>query len=77
MKNYAIYDSPYGPIKIGYNQDAITELGVIKLEKGEDMGCPSSISDRANAQLKEYFAGKRTTFDLPLHPVGTDFQKKV
>lgn len=77
MKNYAIYDSPYGPIKIGYNQDAITELGVIKLEKGEDMGCPSTISDGANAQLKEYFAGKRTTFDLPLHPVGTDFQKKV
>ena len=28
-------------------------------------------------QLKEYFAGKRTAFDLPLDFHGTDFQKKV
>lgn len=28
-------------------------------------------------QLKEYFAGKRRRFDLPLAPEGTDFQLKV
>jgi methylated-DNA-[protein]-cysteine S-methyltransferase len=28
-------------------------------------------------QLSEYFAGKRTEFDLPLQPDGTEFQKKV
>ncbi|MFV0923090.1 methylated-DNA--[protein]-cysteine S-methyltransferase [Sphingomonas parapaucimobilis] len=28
-------------------------------------------------QLSEYFAGKRRVFDLPLDPVGTDFQKAV
>ncbi len=28
-------------------------------------------------QLEEYFAGARTTFDLPLDPVGTDFQQDV
>lgn len=28
-------------------------------------------------QLEEYFSGKRCTFDLPLHLVGTPFQKKV
>jgi methylated-DNA-[protein]-cysteine S-methyltransferase len=28
-------------------------------------------------QLMEYFAGQRTTFDLPLEPDGTAFQKKV
>jgi methylated-DNA-[protein]-cysteine S-methyltransferase len=28
-------------------------------------------------QLSEYFAGKRTRFDLPLQPYGTQFQKKV
>ena len=32
----------------------------------------------ATSQLSEYFAGKRTTFDLPLDPSrGTAFQKKV
>ena len=28
-------------------------------------------------ELKEYFSGKRREFDLPLAPVGTDFQKQV
>jgi len=28
-------------------------------------------------QLKEYFSGKRTEFQLKLNPQGTDFQKKV
>jgi methylated-DNA-[protein]-cysteine S-methyltransferase len=32
---------------------------------------------RAVEQLNEYFAGKRTAFDLPLDPKGTEFQKKV
>ena len=28
-------------------------------------------------QLAEYFAGDRTTFDLSIHPVGTDFQRRA
>ena len=32
---------------------------------------------RAAAQLAEYFAGTRRRFDLPLAPVGTDFQRRV
>lgn len=28
-------------------------------------------------QLREYFAGTRNQFDLPLEPTGTEFQKKV
>jgi methylated-DNA-[protein]-cysteine S-methyltransferase len=28
-------------------------------------------------QLAEYFAGKRSQFELPLEPRGTEFQKKV
>ena len=31
----------------------------------------------AERQLKDYFAGKRTSFDLPLDFHGTDFQKRV
>ncbi|MEH3045619.1 methylated-DNA--[protein]-cysteine S-methyltransferase [Sphingomonas adhaesiva] len=31
----------------------------------------------AATQLAEYFAGTRTAFDLPLAPVGTDFQRAV
>lgn len=32
---------------------------------------------RAAAQLAEYFAGTRTRFDLPLAPIGTEFQRRV
>jgi methylated-DNA-[protein]-cysteine S-methyltransferase len=32
---------------------------------------------RASAQLAEYFAGQRRTFDLPLAPEGTPFQHSV
>lgn len=35
------------------------------------------ILGRAAEQLTEYFAGHRTTFELPLAPVGTDFQQRV
>jgi len=33
--------------------------------------------EKAATQLKEYFAGKRTEFDLPLSLAGTDFQRSV
>jgi methylated-DNA-[protein]-cysteine S-methyltransferase len=33
--------------------------------------------DRAEAQLAEYFAGTRRTFDLDLDPAGTDFQLRA
>lgn len=28
-------------------------------------------------EIREYFAGTRQTFEIPLHPVGTDFQIEV
>ncbi|MBS1774118.1 MAG: methylated-DNA--[protein]-cysteine S-methyltransferase [Bacteroidetes bacterium] len=33
--------------------------------------------DKLEQQINEYIAGTRKEFDLPLHFVGTDFQKKV
>src|SRR5205085_6126956 len=31
----------------------------------------------AARQVREYFAGERTSFDLPLAPAGTDFDREV
>jgi methylated-DNA-[protein]-cysteine S-methyltransferase len=33
--------------------------------------------DEVRTQLAEYFAGERRDFDLPLHAIGTVFQKRV
>ncbi len=38
---------------------------------------PSEVILRTESQLDEYFSGKRTVFQIPLCPVGTDFQKRV
>jgi methylated-DNA-[protein]-cysteine S-methyltransferase len=37
----------------------------------------NGVLKEAAQQLKEYFAGQRKTFDLPLGPKGTEFQEKV
>lgn len=38
---------------------------------------PSALLKRAARQLDDYFDGKRRTFDVPLKPAGTAFQRKV
>ena len=37
----------------------------------------SPVIEQAQRQLNEYFLCQRQTFDIPLHPIGTDFQHKV
>ncbi len=37
----------------------------------------SGVTDEAGRQLDEYFASKRTVFDIPLVFAGTDFQRRV
>jgi methylated-DNA-[protein]-cysteine S-methyltransferase len=43
--------------------------------EGEDQA--ERILDDAVVQLDDYFAGRRRTFDLPLEPLGTEFQLSV
>ncbi|MBR3689957.1 MAG: methylated-DNA--[Eggerthellaceae bacterium] len=42
---------------------------------GENRAC--ELSNLCATQLLEYFAGRRTAFDLPLKPQGSEFQIKV
>jgi methylated-DNA-[protein]-cysteine S-methyltransferase len=37
----------------------------------------SEVIEKCIDQLNEYFNGKRKQFEIPIHFVGTDFQKKV
>ncbi len=37
----------------------------------------SAVLSVAHRQLSEYFDGERRAFDLPLRPVGTEFQRRV
>ena len=53
----------------------ITRLDFADEELKEQHSC--EILEIAKKQLHEYFANTRQTFDLPLLPFGTEFQKKI
>ena len=56
------------------------EMGISAITVAEDGSVSNEIPlvlQEAVVQLQSYFEGKRTEFDLPLHPQGTDFQQKV
>lgn len=71
-----IFDTKIGKIIITANSNNVLAINFhdekenIKLHTNE-------ITNLTKKQLLEYFDGKRTKFDLPLHIVGTDFQKSV
>jgi methylated-DNA-[protein]-cysteine S-methyltransferase len=77
----------YMPTAIGRLMLAADERGLrhVDFEKGKypatigedwERGSTAALRETC-AQLKAYFAGKLTEFDLPLTPRGTDFQQQV
>lgn len=53
------------------------KLRLLRYMKAEFKIETSSILELTKKQLDEYFTGNRKIFEIPLHPVGTEFQKKV
>ena len=72
--HYTVYEYPLCRLKLGCSGEALVSLDFTDDPPG---GEPTDLSTRADRQLREYFAGERRAFDLPLAPEGTDFQKKV
>lgn len=69
-------DTPVGPLTLYEANGAITALTWEGSGTASD-GDESPLLHEAARQLREYFAGTRQDFDLPLAPRGTDFQKAV
>jgi len=68
-------DSPLGRLTLCASDDGLTGIDFSRGLLGTR--CEHSLLDRCKAQLAEYFAGTRTTFDLPLASAGTPFQQSV
>lgn len=78
MKNIFFYDTIIGRIAIIDNGEEITHIEIAEDKYSEDINiCETVLIKRAANQLLEYLEGKRKSFDLPLNPKGTEFQKKV
>ena len=73
-------DTPIGILKLSFNEkfelgSAIFPEYEITLPVANGLG--SVKIQRVKKQFEEYFNGTRKTFDIPLSPEGTEFQKKV
>lgn len=80
--NYDYLNTPIGPVLIAGDADAIRRIAFPKNGKPVQPEPEWKHSARgpvgeAIRQLREYFAGRRTGFDLPLAPQGTPFQRAV
>lgn len=78
---HTVIDSPVGPLTLVGTGDALSGLYMSRQRHrppAETFG-PSDPAPftEATRQLRDYFAGQRTEFDLPLAPHGTEFQLRV
>lgn len=65
--------SPIGTLTITEQDGAITAIDWGNAKNEAD----TPLLTNARLQLKEYFSGDRSEFDLPLSPSGTEFQRAV
>ncbi len=74
MTYVSFLESPIGILRILSNGNGITEIKFMDFDGPED---PDVHTESAKTQLREYFSGNRTVFQLDLQPDGTDFEQKV
>lgn len=75
----ALVPSPVGPLYIEVEDGHLTRLYTAehKLHAHAEAAPRDARLGAIAQQLDEYFAGERTTFDLPLHETGTPFELRV
>ncbi|PIB28632.1 methylated-DNA--[protein]-cysteine S-methyltransferase [Maribacter sp. 4G9] len=72
----AFIHTPLGTTKLEGDENGLSAITVLDSNEEPTDIIPIELED-AVYQLKEYFEGSRTQFDLVLNPSGTDFQKSV
>jgi methylated-DNA-[protein]-cysteine S-methyltransferase len=80
-RTHTVLDSPVGPLTLVAADGVLTGL---YMDRQRHRPEEHTFGERDPApfgavigQLEEYFAGRRTVFDLPLAPAGTAFQQQV
>ena len=79
--------TPLGVLRVAASEDSVLSIELPRrrsepaLERWLRSHMPHSaeteVLHAALAQLREYFAGKRQAFDVPVDPAGTEFQRRV
>jgi methylated-DNA-[protein]-cysteine S-methyltransferase len=78
---HTVIETPIGPLTLVASAHALRE---VRFPNGRPVGPADGPDDPDHAvladaarQLREYFAGDRTTFELPLDPRGSPFQRSA
>lgn len=71
-KNY--YKSPIGFLEIVADDNHILEINFVKTKKRSKN---NTLTSKCVVQLREYFAGKRKKFDLPIKITGSPWQTRT
>lgn len=77
MEHYLIFSSPIGNIIITECDGSIIRVDLTDKPFLANKGVRNKVLECAKEQLEEYFLGERTSFDLPIKLIGSDFQIKV
>jgi methylated-DNA-[protein]-cysteine S-methyltransferase len=73
-------DTWIGRIHVVVSGGTVVEVSILsepEVDGVSPLPTDAKVLERALAQLEEYFRGVRRSFDLPLRPEGTPFQKRV
>jgi len=73
--NATVYESPVGPLRLEARDGALVALHLNARPGPENLDDP--VLAEATTQLREYFAGTRTSFELPLQMHGNAFEQRV
>jgi len=90
MAYFAVLETPVGPLFVGGSDQGVHVIKFldqresqaalvdeVEAAAGEPASEGGPASEEAVRQLREYFAGERSDFELPLSPRGTPFQLQV
>ena len=77
LRGRIIAETPVGLLEILSEGNSLTAIRKCEFPTADSDFSGSPVTKETEKQLREYFSGQRTAFDLPMAPQGTDFRRAV
>ena len=80
IRNQIVVASPVGKLRLIASDKGLVAIDVrnVRVAIDQETNAPAQkILSATKKQLEQYFAGNRTTFDIPLDLEGTEFQQQA
>ena len=77
MTHYQLLETPLGQLRLVSDATALVRIEFPDRHGSDGEAKTDTVLQQCELQLREYFAGERQTFQLPLAAQGTEFQQQV